>query len=257
MRTFYSKVPFLFILVTLASSCQETNNKQNTGDHITDTKAKEVILKSIERHGGLAKWQAKKKLNYTKDFALFTSDGSQESFTKQKHDYNFKIDEFLIRTETKDKTILLKKFEDLFVKTVNGEESTDPQEKHQKSFNTSMYVVSMPFKLLDPGVDLKYEGTEKIDSGKETHVIKAVYDTGKNKNHSTDDTWWYYFDIEDYTLVANKVITHDHSAIVDNLSFIESGGILFNGHRKSYRLDSLGKKDYLRAEYFYENYQLD
>jgi len=256
MLKFYSNLVLLLFVSLMFVNCKETPAKTNYFDHISDEKAKEIIEKSIERHGGLDRWEKLERLDYTKNFALFKSDGSQESFTKQKHKYSFMLGEFLIKSESKNKTTQLLKNIGGYSKKVDGLEAEESLDKLKKSFNTSMYVVSMPFKLLDEGVNLSYEGLETGNDGRETHIIKAVYNTGENKNHSTDDIWWYYFDKEDYKIVANKVITSDHSAIVDNLSFIEKGGILFNGHRKSYRLDSLGNKDYLRAEYFYDNYEV-
>lgn len=118
-----------------------------------------------------------------------------------------------------------------------------------------MYVIGIPFKLLDPGVQLQYNGITKIDQT-DVYVVQATYNPSASSNHSTPDIWWYYFDTSDYRVLHNKVKTSDHWAWIDNLTFDKSGSILFNKHRKSYRCDSLGNKLYLRAEYFYGNYKV-
>lgn len=242
----------LFFLAFAIASCNQSD--QNAYAHIKDEMVREQIKKAIETHGGLDTWQSLDHLSYTKDFALFDSDGNQESFTEQVHIYEIAKESFSIESKSKNKRTLLTKNKENFSKTVDELAVEESITKMQKSFNTSMYVVSMPFKLIDKGVELSYEGIDTLDNNKTAHVIKASYDPAISNNHSTKDVWWYYLDTSDGRVLANKVQTPDHDAFIDNLSFIEKGGIIFNGHRKSYRLDSLGRKDYLRAEYFYDSY---
>lgn len=254
-HTFLALIIFSSLILLL--SCNENPSITDAFDHIRDGRVKDILKKSIESHGGLKKWNEIKKLEYTKDFALFDADGNQETFIKQIHSYDFEKKTFEIINSSKDVRTVLRLENNVFSRTKEGEKVDDSQENMQKSFNTSMYVLGIPFKLLDEGVGLKYMGKETLPNSKEVEVIQATYDNGKNTNHSTNDVWWYYFDTENYTVLANKVKTSDHDAIVDNLSHNLVDGLLFHGHRKSYRLDSLGHKDYLRAEYFYDNYILE
>ena len=249
---------FVIILIAIFSiSCKEQTPPKPTFNHIKDEQARKIIEQSIQTHGGLEAWKNMKTLHYTKDFALFDADGNQESFTKQVHAYDYAEKKFTITTNSKRGETILVSDNGQLSKTKDKKATDDTQQQLQKSINTSMYVVSIPFKLLDPGVSLKYVGKETLDNNKTAYVIEAVYNVDTHDNHSTNDTWWYYFEETDKRVIANKVKTHDHDAFIDNLSFVTEGGILFNGHRKSYRLDSLGNKDYLRAEYFYDNYKVE
>jgi len=48
------------------------------------------------------------------------------------------------------------------------------QEALEKAVNTSLYVVSMPFKLLDPGAEIQYLGEETLAGGQALDVIQLI-----------------------------------------------------------------------------------
>lgn len=144
-----------------------------------------------------------------------------------------------------------------YFRTVDDTSVNIPQEAIAKAVNTATYVVSMPFKLLDPGAVIRYLGEDKLADGRPVDVIEVAYNTDQHENHSTSDVWRYYFDRPDRKIVANWVDAGDHYSLVENLTYERVGGILFNKKRQSFRVDSLGNKLYLRADYAYGNYQVE
>lgn len=225
--------------------------------HIEDAKARAIIQASIAHAGGLEKWESIKKLNYTKDFSLLLESGEMEKAYHQLHDYSWyplKID---IKS-TENGALIHTVFENgTYARTQDGKAVDISQEALVKSVNTSTYVVSLPFKLLDPGPEIIYEGETTLSDGQTVDVLKVSYNADENANHSTSDVWKYYFDKEDAKIVANWVKSIDHFSLIENLSYERAGGILFNKDRKSYRVDSLGNKLFLRAEYSYGDYVVE
>ena len=82
------------------------------------------------------------------------------------------------------------------------------------------------------------------------NVIRADYSENKS------DPWWFYFDIEDDKVVANRVYHNGRFSLIENLAFDSLSGLMLHKHRKSYFTDSLNNIRYLRAEYVYSDYDL-
>ena len=96
-----------------------------------------------------------------------------------------------------------------------------------------------------------------MDTGQVVDVLQVSYSPEQHANHSSADTWHFYFDQENQNVVANFIESPDHFSLVENTSFQRIGGTLFYKDRKSYRVDSLGNKLYLRAAYTYENFRVE
>ena len=129
----------------------------------------------------------------------------------------------------------------------------DPTE----SVMSAIYVLGMPFKLLDAGATLEFTQTVTLESGKQADEIKATYNPEAHQNHSTTDVWYYYFDHQDGTFYGAMVHHPPTYAYIQNLDFHEHAGLKFHAHRKSYRSDSLRNIKYLRAEFWYSDYQVE
>jgi len=264
----YIKLCLIFSIVI--NACKQDVIPTDRFAHISDDNAREIIRSSIAHAGGIDKWESIKQLKYTKDFSLLLDDGTVEKSYEQVHNYNYDPIHLDIRSKENGDLIHTQFLDGKYSRTKNGEsldfpysrnkngESLDvPSENLIKAMNTSTYVIGMPFKLLDPGVEISYEGELFLENETLVDVIKVSYDPVKNKNHSTADVWKYYFDKEDRKIVGNWVNAGDHANVIENLSYVRVGGILFNKERKSYRLDSLGKKEFVRADYFYDNYEVE
>lgn len=253
----------IICLCALLNACameSPKNTKNMAKDHfahIEDEMAKEIIKRSIAFSGGLDQWKAIKSLRYTKNFELFGPDQSVEKSYNQIHSYQYNPTIINIFSIENQDTVITKLENNTYTRTINGGLTTTNQESLEKAINTSTYVVGIPFKLIDPGVQIQYLGKDTIFNDQIADVIEFTYNADENSNHSTSDTWRYYFDQENAKVIANWVQSSDHANIIENWSFTRVNGILFNQRRKSYRLDSIGNKTHLRADYLYENYELE
>lgn len=245
----------LLLLISLSLGCSPTTPTDPYAQ-IEDAQARTIIQASIEHAGGIERWQNIKQLRYTKDFQLSLESGEVEKTYEQVHDYQYDPLVIDIQSVENGQTIHTQLEEGIYTRTIDGNPADVTQDALAKAVNTSTYVIGMPFKLLDPGAKISYEGETTMHDGRTVDVIRVDYNAEENDNHSTTDTWKYYFDKPDRKIVANWVKTSDHYSMVENISFVRVNGILFNRERKSYRVDSLGKRLWLRAAYIYDNYSL-
>ncbi|MBX2817490.1 MAG: hypothetical protein KTR24_15885 [Saprospiraceae bacterium] len=224
-----------------------------------EPKAHSIIERSIATHGGLERWQSIKSISYTKAFALLDSTGQVESDVFQNHHYQYgNQPNIAISWQQDGVTHRLEQKGDHCAKSIDGSVDVSVSSSAaQNSIYTSTYVHGIPYKLLDPGPRITYEGVEEIWTGELCDVLKVVYDPAQYDNLTTADIWWYYFSQEDGRVRAGKVKHLDHISGIRNISYREADGFLFNHERESHRLDSSGKALYLRASYVYDDYQVD
>ena len=250
-------LPFLLIILVL--SCKNSDQKTHQSDryaNIGDAKARAVIQSAIEAAGGIDRWEAIKRLQYTKDFSLLLESGEVEKTFKQVHDYQYQPLKIEIRSEENGQNIRTVLKNGKYTRTVHDSLMELSQEALAKAVNTSTYVVSMPFKLLDPGANITYEGHDTLVDGREVDVLRVAYNADQYDNHSTSDVWKYYFDKEG-RIVDHWVKNGDHFSWIEKLSDVKVGSILFNQKRQSDRPDSLNNRLFLRAKYLYDNYVLE
>jgi len=226
------------------------------GKKSKDHPATNIVLNAIETAGGMERWRNIKELTFNKDFQLLDSLGSIEKDFRQIHTYKYNPVQIHIKSIENGDTIITEFGNNQYKRTINGRIVEASQESLAKSVNTSTYVIGIPFKLLDPGSVLRYEGGALLNGEHPVDIVSATYDADHNANHSTSDIWKYYFNKENNRVVANWVKASDHYSLVENLTYEEAGGLLFNGKRVSYRVDESGKKQYLRASYKYYNYKV-
>lgn len=222
----------------------------------SDETAMNIVKASINTSGGMDTWGMMKELSYNKDFKLLDSLGNVAKDFRQIHKYKYNPLHIHIQSIENGDTIITELVNEEYSRSINGRKIKVNPEALAKSINTSTYVVGIPFKLMDPGTVLKYEGELKLENDKMVDVVSASYNADKYVNHSTTDLWKYYFDKEDRRVLGNWVQTSDHYSMLENETYKEEGGILFNEKRKSYRVDEHGEKLFLRAAYKYYNYKV-
>lgn len=254
-------IPIILLLITAACSSVQQEEPKNTVikdpyEHIKDGKVKEVLKTAIDLAGGITTWRNLKEIRYRKHSVLYYSDESVESDVIQDHVYRmspeFEVD---ISWEKEGERHLLQYTTEGTKKYVNDTLQEADEESLRQSVMSAIYVLGMPFKLLDQGVRLTYEGLTDFE-GNTAHAIEARYSSDENDNHSTDDLWWYYFEEESSKFLGAMVYHAPTYALIKNLEFDTNTPIQFHKHRKSYRSDSLRNKEYLRAQFWYENYQV-
>jgi hypothetical protein len=237
----------LLLSILLISSCK---------DLTTDADA--IVQKAYKAHGGKAVWDAISQLTYEKESVVYNADGSTRINTLQQHHYMMNPEFSAVITWAFDgEAHRIESDGNGARKWVNGVEQVDPatQASAFESVNAARYTVSQPFKLTDPGVMLSYEGIDTLEDGEVVHVIKAGYNT-ENENHTKNDEWWYYFDVDTYLCLATMVHHGSTFSYLRNLEFDRSTAIVFNKHRKGYAVDSTRKFLYHQSEYFYRNFRL-
>ncbi|WP_035085428.1 DUF6503 family protein [Aquimarina latercula] len=232
---------FLIIPVILLS-LQSCKNELNP---------KEIILKSLEAHGGLEKWKSVKEISYKKTTILYDSLGAIEKKIIQTHKNTFspKFRAEMVWVEnTVQKKVVFEddKISVYFDNVIQGD--SDLKEKYYKSVIAAHYVIWQPYKLLDEEVILSYVGIDTIDS-KEVYIVKVTY---FNDDGSSANTWWYYFDVLTYKLVGNMVHHGTTYSYIVNTKYEDKTGLSLNAERKSYMTDSLRNPRFLRADYSYE-----
>lgn len=242
------KFPTLFFVIWLVG-CNTLNTKT----------PENIIQKSITAHGGLDSWTQAKTLSYRKKVTLFDKNGREESSIIQEHNYqllpSFSASISWIQDNIEHNIVFAN---DSISKKVNNKYLTDQNEleKALNAVKAAQYVVSQPFKLMDEGIKLTYEGQQVLDNGMLVDAIKAEYDEN-NIQHTKSDRWWYYFDVNTARCVGNMVNHGDTYSYIKNLTYDSASAIIFNQHRKSYTVDKDRNIQFLRAEYFYSNYKLD
>ena len=251
------------IVLILLYACQPNAaeapvEQEKAFEHISDQQAREVLEKSINAMGGLERWQTRKTLHFTKDYALLMENGEIENAAFQQHDYSYQpAEEIHISWQKGDTSHLLRYADGELSKQING--MLDTAANQQSLLNTVLsatFVANIPWKFLDQGANVSYMGTDTLDTGRAVYVLRVEYNPDEHANHSTPDIWHAYFDQEDYALQAYMVQHADHYSYVVNLSDTIIDGFRFVKKRNSYRVDSLRNILYLRATYAYDDYEV-
>lgn len=220
-----------------------------------DKEAISRIEKSIEAHGGQMAWNQLQTFSMEKESWLYFEDGQIESHSLQQNEFRLKPYFEAKMSWEKDSITHKVIFDGIRTQYLMGENDIRNEgflSSKKKDIDAAYYVMTKPFDLLDVGKQLSYLGLSKLPDGKEVETVKVI--DGDPENPETD-IWWYFFDPEDFRIVAYKAKTSDHFSLVYNLEWDNSTGILFPAKRESYRVDSLGNHLYLRAEYAYRSYK--
>lgn len=236
------------------SACDSPEALVDPYRHIADPEARSLLAKAMETAGGLDRWRSKESLLFRKDFTLYDETGAVERSVVETHDYRYRPEEVVRISWQKDSAVHEITYRaGRAVKTIDGRPDAGASpESLRNTVLSATYVVSIPFKLLDEGVELTSLGQDTLEDGQVVQVIRGIFNPEEHDNHSTPDIWWYYFAAEDHRLAAYMVKHADHYSYVKNEDYMMLDGFLFPRVRKSYRVDAERKVLYLRAAYVYE-----
>lgn len=216
-----------------------------------------IIKKAIAQAGGWDKWVTKKALSFIKITTTYDSTGKVTKISKSLNEYNL-FPNFSGRVTWEDngkKYVIINNGQQVW-KLEDGKLMADEKNKNSawnSSFGTH-YVISMPFKLADPGTIPKFEGEITLPNGKKVNALKMTYKEGAGSS-ALFHKWWYYFDPQTHDMVANFL---DHGkgytyTVYD--AFVEVGGIKINKSRRSYKSDATMSKILLESKYDNEDVQ--
>lgn len=242
----------LFIAAILfCCSCAALKNPYAS---ISDTQARAIIEKSIQAYGGLDNWKDIDYMSFDKWYALYDDQGYTEVNVTQQHHYT--PEKKYMTWPGEDGKVEQIKYKNEFTRTVNGEPDKSANVQSIKnSMLAALFVVDLPFNLLDKTATIVYEGESEFN-GKPVYVVRAEYHPDRVKKHTTKDIWWHYFDTESYISQGYKVKHLDHVSQVVNQTFYTVNGFTLPGKRQSFRVDEDGNELFLRAEYEYTNYRV-
>jgi len=252
---------FLLIACTDSNETKQAENPQEVTEltSTTDVKSEEIVNRALQKAGGLDLWNQKKSLSYYKISQYFDSTGNPTRKVTQFHQYQLKPRlKFRISWEEDGDKFVIVNTGDKAWKTINGkvsEEESDINHAWNSSFG-SHYVIGMPFKLRDPGVNLSYEGEKTLRNGRIAHNVKVTYSPGAGSAAGMH-SWNYYFDPERGGLLANKIDYQNGSSYTAYESFEEVGGIMLSKERKSYQVDEDGNMGRLTTQYTNEELSFD
>lgn len=231
-----NKIAIVLCITFLVTSC----NHQKT------LTADKIINNSIDTHGGWEQWESLNLFEYDKRFSLYDEDGNTEKSVHQTHSYKLK-DRLQGAISWKDSVEHEVVFDNGSAYFIHDGEREKTTVKARDNFMSAYYVLNMPWKLKDKGTIKFYEGIKKLYTGQEVHSIQVEY-----PNEAHNDKWWYFFDTNDYKLVANMVHHVDYYSLILNHEFATYQGLVWNSSRTSFRCDEHGQPTYKRAIYSYE-----
>lgn len=208
-----------------------------------------IVLKSVDFHGGIQKWEQKEGFAYTKHTLLYEADGSIEVDVTAEYMHElvpafksskaWSVDDtihFYALTGNKEND--LKNFED--------EASYN---KAKADLDGAYFVIQQPYKLLENAAQLEYLGQEALDDSTNVDIVKLQY---YNEDGSKDNTWWFYFNASDHRM-EGYLVKHDSTyAYIRGETFEDITGLSLHKTRTSYRVDSLRNIQYVRGKYRYD-----
>ena len=215
-----------------------------------EKQAQEILEKSMEAHGGSEKWEKVTSLKFRKWTRLLTDSGTVESELDQLLEFRMKPFFEGKITWTKDSVEHVSTWDGSQMKYFMGGneiQNADFLKEKKADFDAAFYAVAQPWKLLDEGARLSYDGQKTLENGQLADVVKVDYGP-------ESDTWWYYFDPVSFQLIGNEVQIKDHRSLIYTLSYEQAGDLVLHGKRVSYRVNEQGEKLYIRAEYLYSEY---
>lgn len=245
------------IFTCVFASCKFSKETENSAASSKEITASSVVEKAIHTAGTLEKWKNIASLAYTKKSRLLLENGEIESEVTQRHHYELRPDKRIQISWVVEKDSFLIVHTDSVSQKFKNRKLVDEGDKVKASVNSATYVIGMPFKLLDKGTVLSYEGLQSLNANDTVHTINATYEPDKHENHSTQDEWWYHFDKNTGAFLSSMVYHEPTYALIENKATTKQEGLTFPAERKSYRCDASGKKIFLRAEFWYDDYAVE
>ena len=231
------------ILLVMAFSCKQKNIDSSKLPVSMDDSSRVIIDRAIAYAGGYDAWQRKKTLSFDKKSISYDSAGNVTREIDQHFDDMMKP-EFRAKATymLHDTTITLIHDGQQARKFYNGKVSTD-QKDIDGAWNSlygSQFVMSMPYKLKDPGIKAEYIGQVTLSDGVPAQVVKTSYIKGAGSN--PDHIWYYYFEPATGKLLANSLNGKNNYWDYTRYSeFEKANGLLMPSVRKGYTADSLNK----------------
>lgn len=242
---------FLLILIVAMLGVIYFIIRNQTPQKAPHTTAQAFLDRVMKASGGQENYNNIQRITFTKDFNLYTQDASVALSRSELHSYNYSTGTHRTIRWRQDSTTynLLQRDTSLF-QTQNGHiDTTITKTQLQAKLNAATFVLGLPYTLDQKGSTKKYLGITHFEK-KEAHELEVTF------AHS-QDVWRLYYSLHTLDWLGYWVQTSDHYSLVINEEMIAIKGFKLPRNRKSYRTDAQKKKRYLRANYLYDNYNID
>lgn len=237
------------LLITLAFSCNQ-GKEANPFNQMTDDELKIIMIKAVGYAGGIDRWKQVESISFTKKAVYYLPEGTIDVALTQQQ--SFKIHPTLnamFKWEQAGNQVTLSYENGMAVKTINGQiQNANPFDIEQVLGD--FLVLAIPFSLLENASNLEMVGELAFDD-QEAVVVHSI-----NHRLNPVNDWWYFFNEETGEYLASTVHHSPTYAHIKNEEFQNVEGLKFPAHRRSFRTDSLGNIEYLRAEFFYSDYKI-
>lgn len=243
-RSYYLIFAALFGLIACKNESKNTNEIVTTEEvntsipaNLPDSEAGKIVKKAIDFSGGWQNWRDKKTLTFTKKMQFHDSLGNQTREVSQLHRYQLRpFFKAVITWQTDGIAHKIINNGKQAWKLENGKVMTDDKNVNS-AWNSSFgshYVISMPFKLNDPGTLLEYQGLDTLANNQVVHAIKTTYRKGAGSTGGMH-TWWYYFDKDTFEPAANFLDYGEGHSYTQYEMFSEVDALKLTHVRKSYK----------------------
>ena len=253
-----SRIIYIGIILFGLLSCARPSKEVavNPMDRLPDNKGGEVVQKAIAFAGGWDAWESKKNFSFYKKITSLDSLGTVTRQLRQLHKYSMKPHFKANMTWQKDEA----KFEiintgDKANKYENDnwlEDDKSKKEAWNSSFGSN-YVIQMPFKLTDPGTIIKYDKYDSTTFDRPVHAVSVDYKQGVGSSGGMHK-WCYYFDAENYDLVANYMDYGNGHSMTLYKTFEDIDGIRIHKLRHSHASNE--QREILELKTIYENEEM-
>lgn len=227
------KIAIAIGVVLLVGSCQQGNEKNTspvekavasttTPTTEIDSKAEQMVKKTITAHGGALYDQASYSFVFRKNNYHFTNDGPSYRYEVQSKDKKGNLIKDVIVNGD-------------FTRFINKKEVVLSEldiAKYKGALNSVIYFATLPHKLSDAAVNRSYQGTTTI-KGEDYEVIKIYFDEkGGGEDH--DDTYFYWINTQ----------THKVDYLAYNYT-VNGGGARFRSFYNRRIVDGITFQDYI------------
>ncbi|MEN0046615.1 MAG: DUF6503 family protein [Bacteroidota bacterium] len=206
---------FLISLLVLAA-CTATNLSN------AEDKAQFIVDQAIEHHGGIAYQSMNIKYQFRDKMYTIANNENKYTYTRSFHKNDRQIEDQLNNNGA-------------FLRKVNGtivELPDSMSNKYANSTNSVNYFAQLPYHLNDAAVYKSYEGEANI-KGKKYQVVKVTF-AEEGGGDDFDDTYYYWFDAENYQLDYLAYNFH-----------VNGGGVRFRSAYNSRAINNIRFQDYI------------
>jgi len=236
-------------LIIISFSCKRSK-EANPYNQMTDDELKIIMIKAVGYAGGLEKWKQVQSVSFTKKAVYYLPEGGIDiELTQQQFFQIYPTLSADFRWEQAGNQISLSYENGTATKKINGQ-IQKPNPFDDEQVLGDFLVLTIPFSLLDNAENLEVAGEMSFEA---THAA-VVYSANHRLNPANE--WWYFFDEETGAYLASTVHHSPTFAHIRNEEFQDVQGLKLPAHRRSFRTDSLGNIEYLRAEFFYSDYKI-